>query len=643
MLYLASGNSSHSKPENLAVVLSSKTFKMSEYQRDPKWQFEHVQDLLDSLIDIGKENDKTKWAIGYGQIILFKNAQEDVTYIVDGQQRLTRISLCILALLDIINNDLNLLKKDFFDIESNVDNFEDLKNLIINKRNTSKINLKTNTPIQEEMNAIFTQKLFSLNESFDEKLKNYKIMEKTKLVLQNKNNSSVTSFKRVAENYFKIYNYFNNAIEKLLEDKSKVEKVNFLSKFYDNILYVFRENFKFSVQYFTDAHEANSAFVSVNMNSIPLTTSENIMGKLYTIPHKLNKENAEKALMLIQEFDSLNNGNPENFFKCSSSLINGRMPEKNFYKIFTEYFLTKQEINNYINSGKSESEIQYFDLLLKAELNHIYNDSFIPEKANYLKNKQLIKLLNLFNSNNTGKLIGSTMFRTIVLAVLYKIKKEDLFYNENYLIELLKFIAKMSFLNIFTDKNEFNNNVTYDLLINFAHEIWIGNKVYVSDILEKCQKDDLQRYKKSFDYNSILQNMKTKQLKSEKHTTSVSFLYQFLTFLNSKNTTVDKYVHLDHFVPQKYVSSQYLGKEFLIDKIYNLVNLHLINGNDNSKAQNKHHEIKFNDYYLLNDDLFSTKVFNELYKKHNKITTQKDLELLEQEYCEIILEQLKFY
>ena len=90
---------------SIKELLQSQSFSIDEYQREYKWEKKHVDDLLSDLYGKFEKSyasgDKTKAVSGYdeyflGSIIVSK--RESKSYIVDGQQRITTLTLLLIYL-----------------------------------------------------------------------------------------------------------------------------------------------------------------------------------------------------------------------------------------------------------------------------------------------------------------------------------------------------------------------------------------------------------------------------------------------------------------------------------------------------------------------------------------------------------------
>lgn len=75
--------------KTLEVFFTGKSFKIPNYQRDYAWNTSHVDDMIDDII----EAIETNTSHYIGTFILAKTKDRDVFHVVDGQQRLTTLTM----------------------------------------------------------------------------------------------------------------------------------------------------------------------------------------------------------------------------------------------------------------------------------------------------------------------------------------------------------------------------------------------------------------------------------------------------------------------------------------------------------------------------------------------------------------------
>ena len=93
---------------------NGKFFEIPKYQRGYSWEKENIRDLFDD-IDEAIESNTSHYL---GTIVLSKNEKDnELFYIVDGQQRVTTISMIINALINELSKDDSLYYKRFYILE----------------------------------------------------------------------------------------------------------------------------------------------------------------------------------------------------------------------------------------------------------------------------------------------------------------------------------------------------------------------------------------------------------------------------------------------------------------------------------------------------------------------------------------------
>lgn len=93
------------------IISNSEKYKVPQYQRDYSWDREQWEDLWQDILDIHKSPDDEREAHYMGYLVLQKHTIDELI-VIDGQQRLTTLSIIILAALQILkkSNDEKRLK-----------------------------------------------------------------------------------------------------------------------------------------------------------------------------------------------------------------------------------------------------------------------------------------------------------------------------------------------------------------------------------------------------------------------------------------------------------------------------------------------------------------------------------------------------
>ncbi len=81
---------------------SGKRFVIPVYQRNYDWKTEQCKQLFDDLVKIIKNNRRSHF---FGSVVSVYNpdGRNDEFLIIDGQQRLTTVSLVLLAVYNLLN------------------------------------------------------------------------------------------------------------------------------------------------------------------------------------------------------------------------------------------------------------------------------------------------------------------------------------------------------------------------------------------------------------------------------------------------------------------------------------------------------------------------------------------------------------
>ena len=108
-----------SQAMTIRLLLTATKYRLDFYQREYSWQTQHVSELIDDLtsnfLDNYKEGDNPTQISSYGHYFLgsiIVSRDDGKNYIVDGQQRITTLTLLIIMLYHLLEDDAqkNLLE-----------------------------------------------------------------------------------------------------------------------------------------------------------------------------------------------------------------------------------------------------------------------------------------------------------------------------------------------------------------------------------------------------------------------------------------------------------------------------------------------------------------------------------------------------
>ena len=99
--------------QNLGSVFSDAyLFEIPLYQRPYAWAKEQVDELLDDLLNAVEQDPRSPYFLG--SIVLIKSEDDSKSDVVDGQQRLTTLSMLFCVLRELVNNSKTQDELDYF-------------------------------------------------------------------------------------------------------------------------------------------------------------------------------------------------------------------------------------------------------------------------------------------------------------------------------------------------------------------------------------------------------------------------------------------------------------------------------------------------------------------------------------------------
>ncbi len=95
-----------------AVFSDNYSFTIPPYQRPYAWELQHATELLDDLLDAMQPNSESDGLYFLGSIVLVKMPEESEARVVDGQQRLTTLTILFSVLRDLTQDSELRLSRD---------------------------------------------------------------------------------------------------------------------------------------------------------------------------------------------------------------------------------------------------------------------------------------------------------------------------------------------------------------------------------------------------------------------------------------------------------------------------------------------------------------------------------------------------
>lgn len=292
----------------LNFMNSSRKIEIPYYQRNYDWKLSNCRRLVEDLFNVIEREYRSHF---FGSIVVKTGRKQFTSIIIDGQQRLTTISLFALAIY-------NYVKNNNVDTESNIDSWYD-NYLVDNSKRHKEIKLNSNP---RDYHAY--KQLFLGEENFIK-------------------NSNIT---KNYQYFYDVLNVTNYDIDDIIESLEKLEIIVIsLDSPYD---------------------DAQLIFESLNSTGLDLRESDKIRNFL------LMNEDLEKQNYLFENFwtkiEEYTAFDLDNFTRYYLTLKNGKFPNKNrIYEDFKVYyndnFIDKKLIffNEFLDYSKAYSKITNWD------------------------------------------------------------------------------------------------------------------------------------------------------------------------------------------------------------------------------------------------------------------------------------------
>lgn len=234
------------KTSNLSEILGNwKKYKVPEFQRDYSWSEENWQDLWEDIINIEIENtDHYMWTI------VLQNMQEnDIYRVVDWQQRLTTMSIIILAIIWFLKE---LVEKNI-DTENNKERIDLLLKWYIWTKDITSLFYTTKLELNKNNNNFYKTYLLELQKPANV----WKLRDSEKLL-------------------YEAYTYF----KKQISEKFRNDNWEKVSDFFKNII---SRRFIFIQIIVDDDISAYTVFETLNARWVELTTTDLLKNYLFSI------------------------------------------------------------------------------------------------------------------------------------------------------------------------------------------------------------------------------------------------------------------------------------------------------------------------------------------------------------------------
>ena len=338
------------------VIGNGLKYNVPRFQRDYSWTEEQWYDLYQDISALSESEKKTPHYMGY---LVFQSSDNKNFTIIDGQQRLTTISIIILAAL----YKLDEMVKDNVDAKENLERIETFRNSFIGSKNPVSLQVENKLTLNRNNKNFFESYLCSLQ---NPPVRNIKHSEK--LMGQ-------------ALNYFK-----NNLFNKYNTGEQIAEKI-------ENIV----DRLLFTTITVGSTANAYTIFETLNARGVQLSTPDLVKNYIFSLMDdkgNLHDQEIEKLERKWTDIISqLGRNKFSHFIKVDWNSRNDFTRTNELFKNIKAKLKDKNTAADYLTYLQKNSEIY-------SALKN-YNDEFWMQKKEGQYNKDKLKLslhlLNLFN------------------------------------------------------------------------------------------------------------------------------------------------------------------------------------------------------------------------------------------------------
>lgn len=396
-------------------------YEIPKFQRDYTWESEQWDDLWQDILLLNS-NEELEHYMGY---LVLQTSDNKNFYVIDGQQRLTTLSLIILSVVKCLDD----LIKNEIDKENNQKRKDSLHNSYIGT-----IDLVT----------LITNNKLKLNRNSDDYYRNYLVLLK-ELPIRNTN----TSQKHMRE-------CFNWYYEKLKKNyKTGLDLASFIENIVDKLF--------FTVIKVSDQLNAFKVFETLNARGVQLSSSDLLKNYLFSIvdetkPHNNEIEELEKLWSSI--IGKLGTLKFEDYLRYFWNSSHKTVSKKNLFKTIKNEINSKEQTFNLLRDLLSTVDL-YIGL---SEPNDDFWNEFKQAQESLIE-------LKMFQIKQTNSL----------LIAAYKNLSKDEF------LKLLKAAVIISFrYNIIgglnpNEQEEVYNSIALKINLDKKYSLKDLEKIYVDD------------------------------------------------------------------------------------------------------------------------------------------------------------------
>ena len=238
------------------IIGNGKVYKVPPYQRDYSWKHDHWDDLWADILTILNGD-----SIHYMGSIVLQNKGDKQYSVIDGQQRLSTLTLIVLATIQTIQN---LIDKDI-DRERNLERVSLLSKKFLGDKDPGSLTYSAKFELNENNNSFFQTHLMVFRKPLNEKT----LRDSDKLLWQ-------------------AYNFFLDRITELYHGNTNGEEIaNFLNK-------QVAEKMMFIQIVVEDELSAYTVFETLNSRGVSLTVTDLLKNYLFSLSTKVDLDHVKE-------------------------------------------------------------------------------------------------------------------------------------------------------------------------------------------------------------------------------------------------------------------------------------------------------------------------------------------------------------
>jgi Protein of unknown function DUF262/Protein of unknown function (DUF1524) len=227
------------------VLGNGKRYFVPIYQRDYSWKEDNWEDLWADIVQISTDD-----SVHYMGAIVLQSKGNKSYAVIDGQQRLTTITILALACIEKINN----LAKNNIDKEANEERVRILRSKFIGDKDPSSLTYSSKLKLNENNDSFFQSYILTVRKP-----------------------ATLRTFKDSDKLLLNAYNFFYNKIDTYFADNPKGELI---SKFLNDII---AEKLMFIQIIVENELRAYTVFETLNSRGVGLTVTDLLKNYLFSL------------------------------------------------------------------------------------------------------------------------------------------------------------------------------------------------------------------------------------------------------------------------------------------------------------------------------------------------------------------------